>query len=46
MYLLPTLLVCAGAYLATVSSSISVVDTGLFVMRTVSRIHPDSRLLR
>jgi hypothetical protein len=32
MYLLPTLLVCAGAYLATVSSSISVVDTGLFMM--------------
>ena len=32
MYLVPTLLVCAGAYLATVSSSISVVDTGLFMM--------------
>ena len=32
MYLVPTLLVCAGVYLATVSSSISVVDTGLFMM--------------
>jgi len=31
-YLLPTLLVCTGLYLATVSSSISVVDTGLFMM--------------
>ena len=32
MYLVPTLLVFAGVYLATVSYSISVVDTGLFMM--------------
>ena len=32
MYLLPTLLMCAGLYLATVSSSISVVDSSLLMM--------------
>ena len=49
MYLVPTLLVFAGVYLATVSYSISVVDTGLFMMvcdaNGIAR-HPDSRLLR
>ncbi|MDC0069274.1 DUF2723 domain-containing protein [Gammaproteobacteria bacterium] len=32
LYLLPTLLVCAALYFATVSSSIAVVDAGLFMM--------------